>query len=93
MTDILDTARKYVRDADAREYAERDISPTSAQTYAICRALIARTEALRECMDCMDSLRDFVAEGGSRHMIGATGAIYAADAAMEAARKTLAEEP
>ena len=38
--------------------------------------------ALRECRSCMDSLRDFVAEGGSRNMIGAITAIAESDALM-----------
>src|SRR5690242_15807283 len=51
---------------------------------ALCRALIVRTEAMRELMDCADSLRDFVAEGGSRYMVGATAAIIEADRAIDA---------
>lgn len=47
---------------------------------------------LRECMACMDSLRDYVAEGGSRHMIGAGNAIRAASAALDAAHAVLAEQ-
>ena len=47
--------------------------------------------ALRECMAHMDSLRDFVSEGGSRTMIGATAAILAADVAFAAGLAAIAK--
>jgi hypothetical protein len=50
-------------------------------------ALVA---ALRECMSCMDSLRDYAAEGGGR-MVGVRDAIRDADKAFDAARAALAK--
>jgi hypothetical protein len=48
-------------------------------------------DALRDCMACMDSLRDYVAEGGSIRLLGAAQAIRDADAALERGHAALAK--
>lgn len=45
---------------------------------------------LRECRAIMDSLRDFVAEGGSRSMVGALQVIREAGYAMEVSGQVIA---
>lgn len=50
-------------------------------------------EALRECMSCMDSLRDYVCESSARHMVGAREAVLAADAAFSKASALIDDDP
>ena len=45
-----------------------------------CHECVRLRQALRDCMAMMDSLRDFVAEGGSRNLVGAIVAIAESDA-------------
>jgi len=95
LLDELDALQKLI----AREYPYANLIRYRRVVLSAAAALAARDAeierlrtALLECMSCMDSLRDFVAEGGSRHMIGASDAIRAADAALDAAHPLVAAE-
>ena len=71
---------------DFNEWCPENAAYLAAAANALPELLDERDRlraALLECMSCMDSLRDFVAEGGSIRMIGARDAVLAADSALD----------
>ena len=85
-------------DAWLKDYYETYGSPPGVPStldwaQKLEREVAELRKALQNCMSIMDSLRDFVCEGGSIRMVGAREAVSEADATYEIARAALKGKP
>ena len=80
-----------LREGRTLPLAQFDSAERCAYVVSVCNAHDDLVAALRTLIDHADCLRDFVSEGGSRHMVGALHAILDVDTAMDAVRAALAK--